>query len=139
MPFELMEDAYCAEDAGSLEEELSRRSSHNNPLFKEDNASVCHFLEEATRSTAYSASKKPSQKKKDKRNAWFSMVKQHAGDNQWKHQLIKSEDRISTKVWKGNTSQPLSDHVSKHLDVHVSMVQCSIYISYQLPKNSTRV
>ena len=51
VPFVLMEDTCCAEDVGSLEEELSRRSSHSHPLFKEDSALVCHFLEEATRST----------------------------------------------------------------------------------------
>ena len=41
------------------------------------------------------------------------MIKQHAGDDQWKRQLEKSEHHVNMKVWKGNTSQPLSDHVSK--------------------------
>ena len=121
--FALMEDICCAEDTGSLEEELSWRSLHNHPLFKDNNASVCHFLEEATRSTVCSVSMKPFQKNKDGRNAWFFIVKQCAGDGQWKRQLEKSEDYINTKVWKGNASQPLSDHVSKHRNVCVSMVR----------------
>ena len=71
MPFVLMEDVCYKEDARSLEEESSRLSSHDNALLKEDNAEVCIFLEEATRSTTYSASIKHFQKKKDDQNAWF--------------------------------------------------------------------
>lgn len=77
-----MEDTYCTEDARSLEEELIRRASHSHPLFKEDNAAIHCELEESTQMTACSASIKKFQRKKDKRNAWLSIVKQHAGDNQ---------------------------------------------------------
>ena len=83
VPFALMEDNCYTEDSGSLEEEISRQFSHVHPLFKEDNASVCHFLEEETWSTVCSASTKPFQKKKDGQNSWFSMVKQHASEDQW--------------------------------------------------------
>ena len=35
MPFVLIKDACYTEDAGSLEEDLSRRSSYNHPSLKE--------------------------------------------------------------------------------------------------------
>ena len=107
-------------------------------MFKVDNASPHCVLEEATRSTACSASIKPFSKKDDM-NAWLSIIKQRAGDEQWKRQLDLSEDSINTKVWKGNESHPLADHVAKHRNSYVSMVQCSSHISYQLPNDLTRV
>ena len=132
MPFVLTEDVCRTECSRSLEEELSRRSLHDHSLFKKDNAAVHHFLEEATRSTVCSDRMKTFQKKKDGRNAWFSMVKQYDDDDQWKHQLEKSEDHINTKFWKGNTSQPFSDNISKHRNAHVSMIQCSNHVSCPL-------
>ena len=42
---------------GSVEGDLVARSSHDNPLFRKDNAEVYYFVEEATRRTSwYSAS-----------------------------------------------------------------------------------
>ena len=38
--FELMNDAFCTEDSGCLEEELIKRVRHSNPLLKEDNGAV---------------------------------------------------------------------------------------------------
>ena len=67
-------------------------------MFKANNVSVHCVLEEATRSTVHSASIKPFQRKKDGRNAWLSIVKQHSGDDQWKRQLDLSEDYINSKV-----------------------------------------
>ena len=44
---------------GSVEEELIARASHTHALYRDNNASVYHYLEEATRSTVYAASIKP--------------------------------------------------------------------------------
>ena len=66
----------CAKHAGSLEEELIKRALHSH------SAAVYYVLEEATRSTECSASIKPFQGKKNGKNAWLSIVKEHAGDDQ---------------------------------------------------------
>ena len=50
-----------------------------------------------------------------------------------------SKDCANAKVWKGNASQSLSDHVSKYSGAHVSMVQHSNHVSYQLPNHTNRV
>ena len=44
---------------GSVEGDLIARASHDHALFREDNADVYYLIEEATRSTSYSASIKP--------------------------------------------------------------------------------
>ena len=84
-PLALTIDTCYCDNAGSFEEELIKRSSHSHPLFKVYNAAVHCVLEEATRSTTCSASIKSFQKEKDGRNEWSSIVKQHAGNDQWKH------------------------------------------------------
>ena len=86
-----------------------------------------------------SASMKPFQRKKDGSNSWLSIVNQHSRDDQWKPQLKKSKDCINSKVWKGKASHPLADHVSKHRNSHVSMVQRSNHARYQLPNDLARV
>jgi hypothetical protein len=47
--------------------------SHEHAFFRDDNASVYHYLE-ATRSTAYDASIKPLQQRKDRRGAWLALL-----------------------------------------------------------------
>lgn len=47
---------------------------NNHPLFKNDNAKGCHYLDGATRSTQYEASIKPHQNKNNGRYSWLSLV-----------------------------------------------------------------
>jgi hypothetical protein len=61
-------------DHGSVEGELEARASNEHVLFRDDNASVYHYLEEATRSTTYAASIKPFQQRKDGRGAWLLLL-----------------------------------------------------------------
>ena len=78
-PLHLPEGQCCAAESGSIEQELIARASHDHPTCKEDDAKVCYLLEEATRGTTYSASTKPYQKRKNGRDAWFSLKDQRAG------------------------------------------------------------
>ena len=55
----LLADQPFAEVNGSVEDELVDQASHLHPLFREDNASVYFFLEEATRSTMFTSSIQP--------------------------------------------------------------------------------
>ena len=56
---------------GSVEDELVARASHTHAVVRDDNATVFHHLEEATRSTFDAASVKPYQHAKNGRDAWF--------------------------------------------------------------------
>ena len=56
------------------------RASHTHALFHDDNVTVYHHLEEATRSTFYAASIKPYQHAKNGRDTLFALVSQYVGD-----------------------------------------------------------
>jgi hypothetical protein len=71
----LLNGCCYTEESGSIEQELIIRASHKHPLCKDDNARMYFLLEEATRSTSYAASIKPFQKKRNGRDAWFSIKK----------------------------------------------------------------
>jgi hypothetical protein len=79
----------------SVTGELVARASHETALFRDDNTSVYHYLEEATRSTPYAASIKPFQRRKDGRGAWLA-----AGPSQAFEflALFKMEFKVETCV-----------------------------------------
>ena len=89
---------------GSVEAELIARSSHGHALYRDDNSSVYHYLEEATRSTVYAASIKPFQRGKDGRGAWLALVQQYAGQDKWEAEIKRQEQLLHTTVWKGQSN-----------------------------------
>ena len=123
----------------SVEGELVARASHSHPLYRDDNKTVYHHIEEATRSTVYAASIKPFQKKKDGRSAWLAIRSQYAGNDKWEAELKKQELLIHTAIWKGQSSFALESFVSQHRNAYVSMVQCAEHVKYQLPNQHSRV
>jgi hypothetical protein len=78
---------------GAIVDELIARLSHDDPLYKSDNATVYAMLEEATRGTVYASTVKPYSRRKDGRMAWFAMVSSHAGNDKWE-QLQKDRSRF---------------------------------------------
>ena len=59
---------------GSIQRDMIARASHTDGLFGDDNASVYHYIEEATRSTSYTGSIRPFKHTEDGRSAWFAIV-----------------------------------------------------------------
>ncbi len=70
-------------ESGSVVDELIKRMSHTNPLFKHDNAMVFALLDQATRGTIYSTTIKPYSRKKDGRSAYLTLIASHAGKDKW--------------------------------------------------------
>ena len=124
---------------GSVEDELIARGSHIHPLFRNDNAQVYHFLEEATRGTIYAASIKPSQSRKDGLKAWRAIVNQYTGKDKWEKDLKECDDFIHTAKWTGAQGYTLERFVSLHRTSFVSMCQCAEHVDFQLPNALTRV
>ena len=124
---------------GSVEDELVARGSHTHPYFRNDNAQVYHYIEEATRGTIYAASIKPSQKLKDGRKAWNALVNQYAGKDKWEKELKDCDDFIHTRKWSGAQNYTLEKFVSQHRTSYISMCQCAEHVDYQLPNELTRV
>jgi flagellar hook-basal body complex protein FliE len=126
-------------DHGSVEAELIARATHTHAHFRDDNAKVYYLLEEATRTTSYTASIKPFQRRKDGRGAWKAIVDQYAGEDKWRAELKKQDDLLHTRKWKGNSNFSLERFVASHRNAHVSMTQCAQHVDFQLPNELTRV
>jgi hypothetical protein len=128
-----------SEEHGSVEAEMIARASHVHALFREDNAKVYYYLEEATRGTTYAASIKPFQRRKDGRSAWFALVQQYAGVDKWHAELKRQDELLHTRKWKAQTNQSLEKFIAAHRNAYVSMTQCADHVDYQLPNEGTRV
>jgi hypothetical protein len=79
---------------GSVEGELIARASHSHAKFRDDNASVYYFVEEATRGTTYSGSIAPFQRKRDGRGAMITS--QYAGRDKWDAELKRKDELLHT-------------------------------------------
>ena len=137
-PALLPNQPYC-EDHGSVEEELIARANHTDPLFRDDNASVYYFIEEATRGTQYVASIKPYQRAKDGRGAWIAITSQYAGEDKWEAEWKKQDDLLHTRKWKGQSNFSLEKFVTQHRNAYTSMQQCATHLTMQLPNEGARV
>jgi hypothetical protein len=80
------------------------RASHEHALFRDNNASVFHFLKEATRTTPYAASIKPFQRRKDGRGALLALLGQYAGNDKWEAELKIQEAVLHTRTWEGQSN-----------------------------------
>ena len=128
-----------SDDFGSVEEELIGRATHSHPLYRDDNATIYFFLEEATRSTMYASSIQPHSRRKDGRGAWLALTNQYAGKDKWSAELKKQDDLIHTYKWKGQANFSLDKFIAQHRNAFVSMQQCSVHVAFQLPNEYTRV
>jgi hypothetical protein len=125
--------------AGSIEQELISRGSHNHPLFRDDRASVYYKLEEATRGTSYAASIKPFQRSKDGRGAFDAIINQFAGEDKWESEIKTKEALLHGIKWKGQSNYTLERHAAQHRNAYVSLVACAEHVDYQLPNEHSRV
>ena len=124
---------------GSVEGELIARLSHTHPIFRDDNKMVYDHLEVATCSTIYAASIKPFQRTKNGRSAYQALISQHAGEDKWEKELKQQESFMKSRVWKGNSNFSLEKFIEQHRAAYISMQQCSLHVTFQLPDEHTRV
>lgn len=129
-----------AAEFGSVEAELIARASHTHPLYRDDNALLYYFIEEATRGTAYAASIKPFQRTKNGRAAFNALESQYAGEDKWRALLKQAEEMIHSRKWKGQQSNfSLEKYIGQHRTAFVNMGQCATHVDYQLPNKISRV
>ena len=126
-----------SEEHGSVEAELVARASHVHKLYRDDNAEVYYYLEEAMRSTQYDASIKPYQHGKDGRGVWAALTNQYAGKDKWEAEIKKQDDLLHTRIWKGQSTFPLEGFIGQHRNAFISMQQCAEHVEYQLPNEHT--
>jgi hypothetical protein len=115
---------------GSVEAELVSRASHTHALYRNDNATVYHYLEEATRSTSYAALIKTFQRRKDGRGAWLELKDQYAGIDKWEAEIKRQEQLLHTRIWKGQSNFTLEAFISQHRNAFVSMQASAEHVEY---------
>jgi hypothetical protein len=124
--------------SGSVIDELINRLTHDDPLYKSDNATLYSMLEEATRGSIYASTVKPHSRKKDGRAAWMAMVSSHAGKDKWEQlQLEKTRFLMNTK-WNGKTYS-LEKFTGLHRSFFVQLQEAALHVNFQLPTEFTRV
>ena len=87
---------------GSVEADLIRNATHDDPLYRNDNESVYMELETATRNTQYAAAIAPHQRAKDGRAGFLALISQFAGVSKWEAELKAKEAIMHSWKWKGN-------------------------------------
>ena len=128
-----------SEETGSVEAELVLRASHAHPLYRDDNKSVYHYLEEATRSTQYASSLSPFQRRKDGRGAWLALTQQFAGRDKWEAEIKKQKEILHTWKWSGSGKFPLESFVAKHRAAYIAFQQAAEHIPCPVPVGFERV
>ena len=124
---------------GSVEAELVARASHTHANFRDDNAQVYYYIEEATRGTSYSASIKPYQRTKNGRASWLALTSQYAGTDKWEAEIKRQEQLLHTRKWKGQSNFSLESFIAQHRNAFVSLQACAEHVTYQLPNEHSRV
>ena len=124
---------------GSIEEDMTNRTPHAYPLYRNDNETVYEKLEEATRNTQFAAAIAPFKRRKNGRGAHSALISQFAGDDKWEAEYKSKELVLHTWKWKGQTAYTLEAFISTHRNCFVSMTQCSQKITVQLPNEFSRV
>jgi len=118
---------------------LIDRASHDHALFRDDNAQVYYFPEEAMRGTTFAASIKPCQRRKDGRGSWQAIVSQYAGVDNWCAKLKSQIELLHTRKWKEQSNFSLDHFIFQQRNVYVSTTQCANHVNFQLPNQGTRV
>ena len=109
------------------------RATHTRPLYRDDNASLYFYLEEATRSTMYTSLIQLYSQRKDGCGTWFAITNQYAWKDKWGAEQKKQDDLLHTYKWRSQSNLLLDKFISQHRNAFVSMQQCAIHVEFQLP------
>ena len=124
--------------SGSVVEELILRLTHDDPLFRSDNAAVYSMLEEATRGTVYGPTIKPYARRKDGRAAWQAMMASHAGQDKWETLQKEKLRTMMTTKWNGK-QYGLEKFTGIHRSCFVNLEEAAQHVNFQLPTEHSRV
>jgi hypothetical protein len=123
----------------SVEGELNNLLSHDNPLYRNDNANVFERLEEGLRGTALTSVLVKHRKKRDGRSAFFALKAQHAGKAVWDQRITDGEDGMKQRRWTGTSNVTLASLIEKQRSSYVGLTEAAEHVDYQLPNEHTRV
>ena len=127
---------------GLIEGELIHLSSHDHPLFTQDNTAVYDRMEQCLRGTSYSATMVKYCKKRDGKGAMLALVSLNtleklSGRNV--SRLLRTTDYMQTRKWTGTSSVTLKAHLDMHRSSLVALEEASEHAQHQIPEERTRV
>ena len=103
-----------SEENGALEAELVQLTSHDHPLFRNDNGDVYDRMERALSVSNYSSTVVKFRKKREGDKAFKALVSQHAGKPVWEKRIKDAETYLMNSKWAGTTAHTLEKHIDRH-------------------------
>ena len=92
----LMVEQTYTDELVLVEGELIYRATHTHLLYRDDNAFLYFYMEEATCSTMYTTLIQPYSWCKDGYGAWFEIKNQYARYDKWGAELKKQDNLLHT-------------------------------------------
>jgi muconolactone delta-isomerase len=113
--------------------------THNHALFKVDNGAVYDMIESLTQGSDVTSSIAPFCKTRDGRGALNALKSQHAGKAVYDCLVKEAEQTLSNKVWNGNTSTSLTNHMGAQRKAWISMQEYADHALVDVPNEQARV
>ena len=126
-------------DYGSITEEFYALTSHDHPLYAQDNGNMYDRIERALRGMSHSSTIIRFRHTCNGKGAMDALVSQFDGKVIWEIIIKYEQDYLMNKQWSGTTHQTLKAHIDRHQSAFVSLSKAFNNVSHQLPKNCTRV
>ena len=95
------------------------RSTQHDTIYREDNKSLCHMLEEGAKNTTCVASLKPYMRGKDGLKAFLAIKRQYVGVDKWESELRTQEKIMHDHVFNGRTNYTLEKYNCSHRKAYV--------------------
>ena len=67
--------------------------------------------------------------------AMLALKSQHAGKAIWDRLVKEAEHTLSNKVWSGNTTTTLAQHMGMHRHAWITLTECAKHISVDVPND----
>ena len=126
-------------DYGSITKELAALTSHDHPLYAQDNYIVYDRIERALTGTSHSSAIIRFRHTRNEKGAIGTLVSQFSGKVVWEIRIKDAQDYLINKQWYRTTHQKLKAHIDRHQLAFVSLSEASDHVSHQLTNDCTRV
>ncbi len=118
---------------------LTARFLHTHALFKVNNGTVFNLVQSFTRGNNFAPTIAPFRKTQNGCGAMLAFKSQHAGKAIWDRLVKEAEHTLSNKVWSGNTTTTLAQHMGMHCHAWIILTECAKHIPVDVPNDHVRV
>ena len=108
-------------DYGSIIEEIAALTSHDNPLYAQDNGNVYERIERSLTGTSHSSAIIRFRRTRDGKGEMDALVSQFYRKVVWEIRIKDAHDYLMNKQWYGTTHQTLKAIIDRHKSTFVSL------------------